>query len=214
MWSGHARFCNNVCPGYKNQVWRACGQPSSGRDAVPTRLPDSFVEEPDGHIRDTIRLATVCSGRLSLDLTWDWMKLAGFNPPFDTQGKPFLPSRPPLSEIEEDRDDYDDEEDDEDYEMDEDEQSGFGYFRNLVYEGDLHNLTMPRTFFGKSEIGLFSFRNTDLSESTMRWNDWLDCDFTEANLSRGHASFAFCAMQFHLVNTLRRRSAAFQLRRL
>lgn len=109
------------------------------------------------------------TSRLSLDMSWEWLKLGGFDPPFDAQGKPLLPSLPPLSKTEEDE---------------EDEAGGLSYYKTGVSDGDLDHLTIPRTFFGRSEIALFSFRNTDLSESTLCWNDWLDCDFIEADLSR------------------------------
>lgn len=52
-----------------------------------------------------------------------------------------------------------------------------------VPEHALDNLTLPRTFFGKSEIGPISFKNTDLSESTLCWNDFIKVDFTDADLS-------------------------------
>jgi hypothetical protein len=58
----------------------------------------------------------------------------------------------------------------------EDEEGGLG-------ERDLENLTIPRTFFGRSEISYISFKNTDLSESTLCWNDFIDVDFTDADLS-------------------------------
>jgi BTB/POZ domain-containing protein KCTD9 len=52
-----------------------------------------------------------------------------------------------------------------------------------VTELALENLTLPRTFFGRSEVGPISFRNTDLSESTLCWNDFIEVDFTDADLS-------------------------------
>lgn len=52
-----------------------------------------------------------------------------------------------------------------------------------VPEYALENLTLPRTFFGRSEVGPMSFRNTDLSESTLCWNDFIDVNFTDADLS-------------------------------
>jgi hypothetical protein len=58
----------------------------------------------------------------------------------------------------------------------EDEGHGLG-------EHDLEHLTIPRTFFGRSEISYISFKNTDLSESTLCWNDFIEVDFTEADLS-------------------------------
>ncbi|MFO0824995.1 MAG: pentapeptide repeat-containing protein [Gemmataceae bacterium] len=52
-----------------------------------------------------------------------------------------------------------------------------------VPEHSLANLTLPRTFFGRSEISSISFQNTDLSESTLCWNDFIEVNFTEADLS-------------------------------
>src|SRR5262245_21815163 len=60
---------------------------------------------------------------------------------------------------------------------------GVSFFRTFVGEGDLENLTLPRTFFGRSEIGPVSFKNTDLSESTLCWNDFNGVNFTDADLS-------------------------------
>lgn len=48
---------------------------------------------------------------------------------------------------------------------------------------DLENLTLPRTFIGRSYIQHVSFKNTDLSESTMCWNDFTKVDFTDTNLA-------------------------------
>jgi uncharacterized protein YjbI with pentapeptide repeats len=47
----------------------------------------------------------------------------------------------------------------------------------------LERLTLPRTYFSRSEIRNVSFRDTDLSESTANWNDFIDVDFSLANLS-------------------------------
>ena len=52
-----------------------------------------------------------------------------------------------------------------------------------VAEHALANLTLPRTFFGKAEISSISFQNTDLSESTLCWNDFIEVNFTDADLS-------------------------------
>lgn len=68
----------------------------------------------------------------------------------------------------------------------EDEEAlGLCFFRTLVGGGaDLSNLSMPRTFFGRSEISNVSFHNTDLTESNLRWNDFIDVDFSEATLAQ------------------------------
>jgi uncharacterized protein YjbI with pentapeptide repeats len=52
-----------------------------------------------------------------------------------------------------------------------------------VGHGNLENLTLPRTFFGRSYIQHVSFKNTDLSESTLCWNDFFEVNFTDADLS-------------------------------
>jgi uncharacterized protein YjbI with pentapeptide repeats len=64
---------------------------------------------------------------------------------------------------------------------------GVSFFRTKVgaSEHDLENLTLPRTFFGRSEVGPVSFSNTDLSESTLCWNDFNKVKFTDADLSGG-----------------------------
>jgi uncharacterized protein YjbI with pentapeptide repeats len=64
-----------------------------------------------------------------------------------------------------------------------DDALGVQFFRTLVADSDLSNLTLPGTFFGRSEIVRSSFRNCDLRLSTMCWNDFVDVDFSEACLA-------------------------------
>jgi uncharacterized protein YjbI with pentapeptide repeats len=63
-----------------------------------------------------------------------------------------------------------------------DDALGVQFFRTLVSDADLSNLTMPCTFFGRSEIVRCSFHNCDLRLSTMCWNDFVDVDFSDACL--------------------------------
>ncbi len=63
-----------------------------------------------------------------------------------------------------------------------DELIGVSFFRTLVGKNSLDNLTLPRSFFGRSEIQGTSFKNTDLSESRLCWNDFVEVDFTETKL--------------------------------
>lgn len=65
-----------------------------------------------------------------------------------------------------------------------DEQLGVSFFRTRLADVTLDGLTLPRTFFGRSEIRGVSFRGTDLSESTANWNDFTEVDFSSADLSR------------------------------
>ncbi|NOT41190.1 MAG: pentapeptide repeat-containing protein [Alphaproteobacteria bacterium] len=64
---------------------------------------------------------------------------------------------------------------------DDEEHLGISFFRRSVV-GDLSNLTLPRTFFGRSEIRDTRFRNTDLRESNFCWNDFVGIDFSHAVL--------------------------------
>ncbi len=66
---------------------------------------------------------------------------------------------------------------------DDEEPLGVNFFRAIV-EGDHSGLTLPRTFFGRSEIRSASFSNTDLQESTLCWNDFIKVDFSETDLSQ------------------------------
>lgn len=62
---------------------------------------------------------------------------------------------------------------------------GFMVFRTRLDDNlDLSDLSLPRTYFGRSEINRVCFRNTDLHESRLCWNDFLGTDFTEADLAR------------------------------
>ncbi|MDR3458528.1 MAG: pentapeptide repeat-containing protein [Verrucomicrobiae bacterium] len=64
-----------------------------------------------------------------------------------------------------------------------DEVPGVSIFRTVLTKAKLERLTLPRTFFGRSEIRATSFQDTDLSESTANWNDFIEVDFTGADLS-------------------------------
>ena len=58
------------------------------------------------------------------------------------------------------------------------------FFKTYVGNGDdFSGLTIPRTFFGRSEVNDVSFRDTDLSESRMCWTDFVNVDFSAADLS-------------------------------
>ncbi|WP_371271260.1 pentapeptide repeat-containing protein [Variovorax sp. OK202] len=62
---------------------------------------------------------------------------------------------------------------------------GVSFFRTRI-DGSiaLSNLTLPRSLFGRSEINGASFENTDLSESSLCWNDFVDVNFSQAKLAR------------------------------
>ena len=64
-----------------------------------------------------------------------------------------------------------------------DETLGFSFFRELIEDADYSNLTLPRTFFGRSGFEQDRFNNTDLSGSRMCWNEFKDCDFSGADLT-------------------------------
>jgi uncharacterized protein YjbI with pentapeptide repeats len=66
--------------------------------------------------------------------------------------------------------------------IDDPEPLGVSFFRTRVM-GDLSNLTLPRTFFGRSEVTKATFRNADLMQSNLAWNDFIDTDFSSAVLA-------------------------------
>jgi uncharacterized protein YjbI with pentapeptide repeats len=59
---------------------------------------------------------------------------------------------------------------------------GVNFFRERVQDKDFSNLTLPKTYFGRSELKGVRFRNTDLSQSNLCWNDFIDVDFSETIL--------------------------------
>ena len=61
---------------------------------------------------------------------------------------------------------------------------GVSFFRMMMDGDDLSNLSLPRTFFGRSELKDVSFHNTDLSESNLCWNNFIGVDFSSAILVR------------------------------
>jgi len=66
---------------------------------------------------------------------------------------------------------------------DDEEPLGVNFFRTAIDGEDLSNLTLPRTFFGRCEISNVSFQNTDLSESNLCWNEFIQVDFSSARLT-------------------------------
>lgn len=65
------------------------------------------------------------------------------------------------------------------------EPSGLRFFRTgFEADADLSGISIARTFFGKSEIANVSFRKSDLAESNLRWNDFIDVDFRETCLAQ------------------------------
>jgi len=67
---------------------------------------------------------------------------------------------------------------------DDPEPLGVAFFRMLVEGKTFTTLTLPRTFFGRSEIRRVSFEDTNLSESNLCWNDFINVDFSRASLAR------------------------------
>jgi len=67
---------------------------------------------------------------------------------------------------------------------DDEEPLGVNFFRMMLDGDDLSGLSLPRTFFGRSEFTNVSFHNTDLSESNLCWNDFIGTNFSSALLVR------------------------------
>ena|ERR1700733_9671938 len=65
-----------------------------------------------------------------------------------------------------------------------DEILGVEFFRTYIENAQLENLTIPRTYFSRTEIRSSSFAGSDLSESAANWNDFNDVNFSYTDLSR------------------------------
>jgi BTB/POZ domain-containing protein KCTD9 len=98
--------------------------------------------------------------RRTIAETWSVLQERGEQPPKRKDGTPFIPHRQPAVG---------------------DEELGFEFFRTLC-EGDYSALSIPRTFFGRSRIAQASFENSDLFESVLCWNDFVDVNFSRASL--------------------------------
>ncbi|MFQ5502445.1 MAG: pentapeptide repeat-containing protein [Phycisphaerae bacterium] len=101
------------------------------------------------------------SPRRSVEASWEYLNSEGYDIPVDAQGSPFVPDHVPQHD---------------------DEELGLSFFKAGLEGKKLEDLTIPRTYFGRSEINHVSFRNTDLSESNLCWNGWNDCDFSDTDL--------------------------------
>lgn len=67
--------------------------------------------------------------------------------------------------------------------IDDEEPLGVTFYKSGLEDADASGLTIPRTFFGRSRISRTSFANSDLSESSLCWNDFSDVLFDGANLA-------------------------------
>ena len=100
--------------------------------------------------------------RKSLEETWAYLEAKGEDPPRRLDGQPFVPEAMPSHD---------------------DDELGLSFFKSRLRAADYSNLTLPRTFFGRSEVIRVSFASCDLSGSRMCWNDFEDCDFSGADLT-------------------------------
>ncbi len=64
-----------------------------------------------------------------------------------------------------------------------DESTGVRFVQTMLADAKLERLTLPWTFFGRSEIRSASFADSDLSGSVANWNDFIKVDFSRADLS-------------------------------
>lgn len=101
--------------------------------------------------------------RMTLEETWRHFESEGEKMPRHPDGRPIVPDRMPS--------------------IGDEGPLGFSYFRYQLEDADNSNLTLPRTFFGRSWLVRVRFTGTDLSESRMCWNDFEECDFSGADLS-------------------------------
>jgi pentapeptide repeat protein len=116
-------------------------------------------EEP----AQVVSVPPAATARRSLQESWADLMSRGFEVRWNDHNAPLLPERMPSH--------------------DKETLVGLRFFRTGLEDESLDGLTMPQTYFGRSEFRRVSFRNSDLSESRMCWNDWLECDFSEADLT-------------------------------
>jgi len=69
---------------------------------------------------------------------------------------------------------------------DDEDPLGVTFFRTSLGDVALKGVTLPRTFFGRSEIGPMSCEGSDLSESTLSWLDFVEVDFSDRDLRGFH----------------------------
>jgi uncharacterized protein YjbI with pentapeptide repeats len=100
--------------------------------------------------------------RLTVEQTWQSLEARGEKVPRRKDGTPFVPEAMPSND---------------------DEELGFSFFRNHVLDADYSNLSLPKTYFGRSLLKGVSLRNADLAKSCMCWNDFVECDFSGADLT-------------------------------
>jgi uncharacterized protein YjbI with pentapeptide repeats len=101
--------------------------------------------------------------RKGLDDTWRQLEAEGDGPPRHPDGRPLIPGRMPSD--------------------DDGEPLGLSYHKTDLTDADRGGLTMPRTFFGRSGFTRVRFADSDLTESRMCWNDFVECDFGQAVLA-------------------------------
>jgi BTB/POZ domain-containing protein KCTD9 len=64
-----------------------------------------------------------------------------------------------------------------------DAEMGPSIFRTGVEDVSLEGLTLTGLYVGRSELVRISFKATDLRLSAFNWSDFIDCDFSGADLS-------------------------------
>lgn len=67
---------------------------------------------------------------------------------------------------------------------DDEEPLGVSIRRTEFRRVDLSGLTLPRTYIGRSVLNAVQFKNTELSESNLCWNDFIHVEFDGAVLAR------------------------------
>ena len=108
------------------------------------------------------------SARRNLNESWAFLKAEGYDVEFSTDGKPVIPDHMP---------NYDDE-----------VLAGLSFFRTWLRDSELNDLTLPRVYMGRTKIERVNFRNSFLGESRLNWNDFIECDFTDADLTNADAA--------------------------
>jgi hypothetical protein len=73
---------------------------------------------------------------------------------------------------------------------------GLDYYKSREVRKRFDYLTLRRSYFARSEFERVSFRDADLSGSRIAFADWLDCDFSDADLTGAFIGAIFVGCDF------------------
>jgi hypothetical protein len=138
------------------------------------------------------KLAKPDTGRLSLEESWDWLEVGGYEIHRRKDGTPDPYRQRPSQHCSMDH--------------------GFSLFRTYLDYYDLDHLTIPCTYMGKVRGYQTSFHQSDLSRSRLAAGLFTDCDFSEADFSDSLLanSYSGCTFEDAILKNVDFRSSWFE----